>query len=681
MHRGPDNSGSMTASAADRLNPEHALQLGWLDTLVRYRRLIYTLVALLYVASFNGIWRVNVDSALYRGLARSLARGDGYVFAGEHHQHAYAGLPWLLAGIETLFGSSPVPGIILITLMALATLWLVDRLIAIRFPLWVATLCTLGLGLNFRFLRLSQELMTDVPFTLGVMASLYGLARLRHLAPGQHVPLLRAGIILVLGMLLAAATRPTFGVLAVAIVLGSVVRLFQNRDGKRWLHASLVVAALLVLVALFAVDPRTERLNPLGGVYEQELVERVQELPRTFVAQLDGFLGRNLNDAFFSQHMSPFAVPIALVLLAGSVLVLRRDVVWGLLVLGIILVTLPLSTVPRYYLMVMPLLWLGWIAIVSHLAIRSPARFRGPIAFIALLTPLVLNLGRGIGFIIEQRQPDVAALFHGQDRETAFYARYRDGVVIPQIAWSKMIAEHASPDQLVVGPVAHVLAYYSDRRVLGGRSLFGAKDVPASRLPNQIAKVAPDFAIFPHGVYGENDAQLRDLIRKRVLVPLQVVAEASEASLCTVVVRLPPPGVNWKTYRPPDPASRPTTADGRRLTAQEKADLLAKRQRKLEKEERERREAKRAKQEKLERQLRKERQLKNEIKEKRERKERRERLERRQRQAERAASQPTTVPTTLPVILPTTFPRTPPTSLPIPRPDAVAPARAAPPAR
>ena len=66
------------------------------------------------------MWRVGVDSALYRGLARSLVRGDGYVFAGEHHKHAYPGLPLMLAGIEKLVGESPAWPLALIVILALA---------------------------------------------------------------------------------------------------------------------------------------------------------------------------------------------------------------------------------------------------------------------------------------------------------------------------------------------------------------------------------------------------------------------------------------------------------------------------------------------------------------------------------------------------------------------------------
>jgi hypothetical protein len=37
-------------------------------------------VALLYLISFNGQWRIGLDSANYRGLADSIVSGRGYVF-------------------------------------------------------------------------------------------------------------------------------------------------------------------------------------------------------------------------------------------------------------------------------------------------------------------------------------------------------------------------------------------------------------------------------------------------------------------------------------------------------------------------------------------------------------------------------------------------------------------------
>ena len=79
-------------------------------------------MALWYVAAFNGQWRIGPDSALYRQLGHNIAVGRGYVFHGQLHDHAYPGLPLLLAGCEKAFGQSPLPPLILMLVMAACTL-------------------------------------------------------------------------------------------------------------------------------------------------------------------------------------------------------------------------------------------------------------------------------------------------------------------------------------------------------------------------------------------------------------------------------------------------------------------------------------------------------------------------------------------------------------------------------
>src|SRR5581483_8971797 len=68
------------------------------SAIVRYRKYLFLLVALLYVISFNGRWRLGLDTANYRGLAINLVRGKGYTFGDWAPHQIYPGLPYLLAG-------------------------------------------------------------------------------------------------------------------------------------------------------------------------------------------------------------------------------------------------------------------------------------------------------------------------------------------------------------------------------------------------------------------------------------------------------------------------------------------------------------------------------------------------------------------------------------------------------
>ena len=423
----------------------------------------------------------------------------------------------------------------------------------------MATVVTIGVGLNYRLLRQSQQLMTDVPFTFGVMAALYGLERLRLLPRGARWPaFVKWASAMVGGLLIAAAMRPTFGVLAAALIVGSAIRAARDTDGRRWLHTSILAAALLVLLVLFASDPRTRGFSPMQGVYEQELVDRVGELPRTILGRLGSLLGRDFNDIFFSQHLWYFAFPASLlVLIGGGWMVLRRDVVWGLMIFALVAITLPLSTVPRYFIMVAPFLWLGWTLLCCKFALRVPADKRGPALALALGFPLIVNVARSVSFIIDQRRPDVVWLLHGTPREETFEKNYRDGAVVKLKAIAAMIAQHTTPQQTVIGPEAHVLAYYADRRVIGERTLFIDREAALSQWPTLVAKAQPDYAIFPASAYEDNDSMMRDLIRRRILVAELEVAHIDGALLASASVRPPPPGVNWRNYKAPariDPA-------------------------------------------------------------------------------------------------------------------------------
>lgn len=656
-----DGAGSTDPSLLPR-HSEDLVSLGWLDTLVRHRKAVYAVLVLVYLASFNGIWRIGVDSALYRGLARSIARGDGYVFAGEHHTHAYAGLPLLFAGLEKVFGDSPVPGLVMIALMALATLWLVDALFRIRYPLWVATVITLGVGLNFRFVRQSHELMTDIPFALGVMMALYGYERLK-LALDRGV-ITRMATLLICGLVLAAATRPTFGVLVIAMVLASAWSVFTNQD--RRLHLAIIASAVLVALLLVLADPRTAVTAPFTGKYELELREAVKELPATILGQLKVFFGENLNDAFFSQDMNPLAIPFSILVLVGGAMVWRRNAVWGMMIFGLVLVTLPLSTVPRYYIMVMPMLWLGWILLLSKATLRSPRIIQGAMMMIGVGLPLALNFGRVIGFIAEQRRGDWEWITRGADRHEAFYAHYRKGAVPPLLDVARLIRENTRPDDRIIGPSAHVLAYFADRHVLGERSIFFEKAL--STYPSVLMKMDPDYAVFPTRLYEVTDPWMRDLMRRRILVAMQTVASGDSGYLARVEVRVPPEGVKWTQYSSPD--DRATTKP--RLTAEEKAEILRKkarreqianrqakleRQARLEKREKLERRAKLERRERIERRERAERRERLEKRRKQEARERREERERRERKARRALETPPAGPPTVPsTTAPSTWP-------------------------
>jgi 4-amino-4-deoxy-L-arabinose transferase-like glycosyltransferase len=245
--------------------------------LARYRVAIFIFVGLFYILAFNGQWRVGRDSALYRGVGHSLATGQGYTFRGERQTHVYPGLPYVLAGFERVFGEKihdPVPELLLMVSLAVLTLVVVYKLIAMHFSTWVAVHVTFVLGLHWRFLQQANELMTDTPFVLGVCLALLGYERLRiALTTRQR---LRATLITLAGLVLAAVMRPTFWALAAAWIPACIWGLSRGPNRKSYAIALGACAAVILL--WLAIDPRTTAFHPFQGVYEKDAIEKVENL-------------------------------------------------------------------------------------------------------------------------------------------------------------------------------------------------------------------------------------------------------------------------------------------------------------------------------------------------------------------------------------------------------------------
>src|SRR3954469_14890147 len=147
----------------------------------RLRGVYFALVAAFMLLSFNGQWRVGRDSAAYRGLGHQLATTGKYVFRdkqavatySDQQDTRYPGMPILLAGIEKVFGRGDAPAVLAMVLAAIATLGVTYRLIRPAVPAWLAVAVVFGMGVNGRFLEHANEILSDVPFLLGVVLSLY----------------------------------------------------------------------------------------------------------------------------------------------------------------------------------------------------------------------------------------------------------------------------------------------------------------------------------------------------------------------------------------------------------------------------------------------------------------------------------------------------------------------------
>ncbi len=493
----------------------------WADTVLRARPLMISLWIVIQLASFNGMWRVGHDSALYRSVGHSLAIGHGYAISGEAHDHVYPGLPYLLAGLERVFGAEIAwPGVLAMLLSATLTVGFVYLLARRILPDWAATLVTAGVAFNWRFIQQAHELMTDAPFLLGVVLAMLGFDLTRH-----RRTLLVGVAVSVIGLALAAVMRPTAWVLFASAGLWAswlTVRNLVSRDPARrrrgYWFGGVVITIGSVVAGFLLLDPRTGTSGSFGQ-YEQELIDRfslfvgdtdrLRVLPRALWTIVDDDLPR----LFFGERVTGLNPFFTLALFGGVGLVaLRRDdpskrrPLWSLTVVVLVVVCLLLSSEPRYWLMVLPILWAGWL-----LGLMQGARnwFKTPLGRSRWVAAglIMVFLGNSISIvklIIEQRS-------------TPFLESYKQGEYAPLEKFATTLRAGTQPGDVIIGPHASVLSYWTDRPVIGAREIgFGH----ISDTPGRIRAVRDSGAtwmVFPHQPYDNRDDKLFRLIRQGLI--------------------------------------------------------------------------------------------------------------------------------------------------------------------
>lgn len=430
--------------------------LAWYD---RYRVVYFVVLGLFFAAGFTGRWQPEPDAALYLSIGRNLAQGEGYNYHGHPHALAYPGMPYLLAGTFAIFGIDVVwPAHALMLLMAGVGLALCYRLLRLHTNRPTAVLLTCMVGMTFTYYRYAFELRNDLPFAVGVLAFLAGweacMAKPRAGEMDRRVRWYDIALMMG-GLALAMVMRPHMWVLLAAIFGAGVIRMFKSQRARRIL-LPLLVALVAVVAVLRWMDPRSG-----AGVrytYEAAFLASLREL-----ATVEGFAGlagrtwtlidATLVEAAFGHLLGPVITPIVgVVLLVMSVALIRRRWLWGLFILGTVLMLVLVLPGPRYLLPVLPLMALAWFGGMSAVnrRLRHPW---GNVAVILMLAMWVVpNFLKIIKLIGEQHVPSMA---HSYDR----YATLRD--------FSDDVRAAVEPEAWVLADekIARVLSYWSDRRV------------------------------------------------------------------------------------------------------------------------------------------------------------------------------------------------------------------------
>ncbi|MDB5304689.1 MAG: hypothetical protein JWM97_2238 [Phycisphaerales bacterium] len=437
----------------------------------RNRYWLFASIVLLYVLGFNGQWRVERDSALYLSIGRNLAEGQGYTYHDQPHHLAFPGLPVFFAFTFKAFHTdSLLPALVLMLLMGWAVLALNYRLFLLHAGRPTAVLMTAGLGFTRLFYRYCFELMSDLPFLLGVMAFFVGFeSLLERRTPGDGAldaekssPRARwfDWGLLVGGLVVAVAMRPTMWVLLVAIVLALVWRAVRGQMTMKQIAIGLAVisaAAALSFMILKrggsqATDDysdylRREKIEHFGQTVHDAVHDNIPELfPKATFAK-----------ALFGCPVGPLLnIPAGLLVVGLSFWLLKQRALWGLwalLTIGMLLIQKP---VDRYFLPVVPLLVFAWWRCLLWLNLRMRSGKWANIVFIGLfLGGIGTNISRLGEMVVEQRR-------------VPFLAHYREGRYESAYRVAEMLRTHTRQDDwvLVEPKVGRIMTFLSHRNAL-----------------------------------------------------------------------------------------------------------------------------------------------------------------------------------------------------------------------
>lgn len=456
----------------------------WLNWIDRHRRWVGLAIVCLTLAGFNGQYRIGPDSAMYICTGRAMSRGLGYTYNGQTNTVAYPGLPLLVRACYTL---SPSQGLLL-TLVLMLGFGLAYPVFTYFFFLQhagraVAVSMTGLVAVSYNFYRQSFEILTDLPFALGVMIVLLAYEQIikkhpcieascigptthhqQHSLRGtqlHHHPTRKINtaywmpwLMMVMGLILATLMRPTVITLILAIFLAALWSLVRKQS--RGTHLWLAGIAIIVLTFFYLFDPRSHIGAYLENrTYEAGLVSlcTTSTLTRSLTQFVPMFLESIAAETMIGIELGPgintlFAI---FLLMTGFFLFTIRPF-WGGLIACTVVMMLIFSPHPRYFLPIQPLLLYGlWLG-TTHLAARFSPSFGGWVIGLTLALLIGPNAAKVGKFIARQHM-------------SPFYAHYKNGRYASLPRLGETLNQLVPQDAMILAKFGSELSFVSDRRV------------------------------------------------------------------------------------------------------------------------------------------------------------------------------------------------------------------------
>ncbi len=327
------------------------------------RRIVLILVAWVVLVHLVGVtnrWWPTADSAVYLGLGRSLAEGEGYLFNGSFCNSFTPGLPLAIAALRIVCGAGFWAPNLFIVLCGLAALVLIYLVMSRVGGCYVGFCVAAATALSYVFYSNAHRILTDIPFMALFWAVLYCMLRYQR---GRVWWLIAGGLLAAACIAVRAPGLLVMGPVAIGMWAD---RSRATRGARRLIGAGAILGGAIAGGGAFLIAARraSERapqytkillrsLDSEAGGRVQHLVEGLMELPSTFAV------------IFTSQEaavLNQLGAVLLVVALLGAVSLWRR----GVRLIPTVVVLYPALLIllagrfgairPRYLLPIQPML-------------------------------------------------------------------------------------------------------------------------------------------------------------------------------------------------------------------------------------------------------------------------------------------------------------------------------------
>lgn len=430
-------------------------------------------IGAIYFGGVTGRWWPTPDSALYLGLARSLASGEGYRFNGQVCNSVTPGLPMILAGLRRAFGQgcwAPNLFMAVCGVGALALIyWGINRL-SDRLTALMVTLCC---AFSYTFFFNCHRILTDAPGTVLFWATFCVCLRASR---GRLWWLPAVAVLTAATVTVRAPAVLMLAPLAIGLL---VQRPEKGRRGRHLLLAGVLLGTMLAVLALLYMLARhgagdmplyvrlVSRLRPLSPwTIGQRVGRGILELPHAMV------------EMFTSQDtFVVVAAPALVCMVIGGVSLWRRGqrvpfIVVALYVCGLSAVGAARGVRPRYLLPAQPLF--AYLTIQGLVCtVAALRRWRGKQPSPSLYRKTAMAFTAVVVIANGPRLLRNAVYYSYLSYTPRYYQVIRSGRYAELVELSEIIRRDFPRTARVglVGKQAGMLHYLADRRIVSLRGV------------------------------------------------------------------------------------------------------------------------------------------------------------------------------------------------------------------